>query len=256
MIDYESHQSRTQIVGRKSSGAIRALSATLAISLMLATVLPASANRAEDPEKYYRSPSSIHGKTVMIPTGSHIEGRLNNTISSKSRRGEKFSIEITSPVMANSTDVVIPSGSKIIGEVVEAIPSSKQKKQPGARKKPLGKLRTQLNTIQTPDGVSHPLMASIAGEFQSLGRGRVLPNDDIDNPNLGYVGTQASFNAVHPGLDKRANYKRGPKTVTRRDFFRDPILGVDSMGKRRLKGTPIIKSVSKKEEIDSYSTVC
>ena len=72
---------------------------TLLVALSFATgpvSNDALARPKEDPEKYYRAPGTLHGKTVLIPIGSHIEGRMNQTISSRqSKSGEKFSIEIT-----------------------------------------------------------------------------------------------------------------------------------------------------------------
>ncbi len=220
----------------------------ICIGLVLTMALGPAADaqsRQEDPEKYFRSPNTLHGKTVLIPIGSHIEGRMNKTISSKtSKQGEKFSIEITSPVLANGTDVIIPIGSKIIGEVVEAIPASKQK-HPRGTPKPSGKLRTSLTLIQTPDGMSRPLVASIAGEFLATGSGRLQPNQDLQNPSLGYAGSGASFAAVHPSMNKRNYGNQGPKVVTKRDYWQDPVLGVERYG-RSQRGTPVIRSMIKK----------
>lgn len=208
----------------------------------------ASARPKEDPDKYYKSPNSLHGKTVLIPIGSHIEGRMNQTISSrKSKRGERFSIEITSPVLANGSEVIIPIGSQIIGEVVEAIPARKVRR-PKHAPKPAGKLRIQLSMIKTPDGVTYPMIASIAGEYLASGNGRLKPNELLNTPSLGYAGSSASFSAVHPSMNKRGySAKRGPKVVKRRDYWKDPILGIDRSVKRSLKsGTPVIRSMVKK----------
>ena len=220
----------------------------ICIGLVLTMALGPAANaqsRQEDPEKYYRAPNTLHGKTVLIPIGSHIEGRMNKTISSKtSKQGEKFTIEITSPVLANGSDVIIPIGSKIIGEVVEAIPASKQK-HPRGTPKPSGKLRTSLSLLQTPDGMSRPLIASIAGEFLSTGSGRLQPNQELANPSLGYAGSGASFAAVHPSMNKRNYGNQGPKVVSKRDYWQDPVLGVDRFGHTQ-RGTPVIRSMVKK----------
>ncbi|MBX9692361.1 MAG: hypothetical protein K2Z81_08260 [Cyanobacteria bacterium] len=230
---------------RKSPDSSSTIFAALTVSLLVCA-LPAYAQKAQDMEKYYRNPTSLQGKTVLIPAGSHFEGRLNDTISSHSRQGERFTIEITSPILANSTDVIIPSGSKIIGEVVEAIPSDKQPKMPGGKYHPLGKLRTQINVLQTPDGVSHPLLATIAGEKYQIKGSTVRPNERISNPNMGYVGTDASFNAVNPAFDKKKSYRGGPKVVGRRGFFRDPVLGNEEAYGRRQSGTPLFRSMVKK----------
>lgn len=230
--------------------------------IMLAAVFagqwePAQAQQGgkpKDQEKYYHSPSSIHGKTVVIPAGSHIEGRMNETISSKTRQGQRFSIEITSPVLANSTDVLIPSGSKIIGEVVESITSGKQKVAKGMPKA-YGKLRTQLNMLTTPDGMTFPIVASIAADYTSSGRGRLTPNGELGQPGMGYVGSAASFEAVHPNQNQHGGGNRGPKVVGRKEFLRDPILGSgQGMNKGQMHGDPVIRSIRKQgREIYIYA---
>lgn len=222
----------------------------LALPLVLGIIFTGTcheseARRKEDPDKYYRSPNTLHGKTVLIPIGSHIEGRMNKTISSKkSKSGEKFSIEITSPVLANGSDVIIPIGSRIIGEVVEAIPASKQKRRKGMPK-PSGKLRTSLTILKTPDGMSRPMIASIAGEYMATNSGRISPNTELSQPSLGYAGSSASFSAVHPSMNKRNYGNRGPKVVKKRDYWKDPVLGVDRRSGMQ-RGTPIIRSMIKK----------
>lgn len=224
------------------------LSALPTLFSSLGTSSPGTAALAarpqEDPERYYRAPNSLHGKTVLIPAGSHIEGRITSTISSaRSKQGEHFTIEITSPVLANGTDVVIPVGSRIIGEVVEALPSGRQPRQKGMPK-PNGKLRTQLSMLQTPDGVSRPLIATIAGEFITSGRGVDRPNDEINEPNLGYAGSQSSFDAVHPTMGKKNQHGKGPQVIDRRQYFKDPILG--SSTNKHQRGSQVIRSMVKK----------
>jgi hypothetical protein len=214
----------------------------------------AQGGKQTDPEKFYRAPGTIHGKSVLIPMGSHFEGRMNETIGSRTRQGQKFSIEVTSPVLANAQDVIIPSGSRIIGEVVEALPSSKQRKIKG-QPKPIGKLRTQLSSLVTPDGMTYPIVATIMPEYIKSGK-YSKANRDLSTPSMGYVGSQSSFDAVHPGFDTRAGAgNRGPKVVNRREFFRDPIMGNDGgRGTGSQYGTPVIRSIVRKgNEIFIYS---
>ncbi len=223
------------------------LAVALAQSLSILCVNDAGAQMNTDPDFYYKAPSTIHGKTVVLPVGSHFEGTINDTISSTSRNGQRFSIEITSPVMSNSTDVIIPAGSKIIGEVVEALPSKAQRQVKGHYKK-LGKLRTQLKTLVTPDGMTYPLFASIQAEYTSTGiLGHLNPNRELGNPNVGYVGSQAGFSAVAPGVNNAKYPGRGPVVVDRREFLRDPIFGIDQLQSRlNSYGTPVIRSVQRK----------
>lgn len=240
---------RSLRVGCRERKLVLAMVAAISIVSGLAPQADAS-RRGRDSEHFYRSPSSIHGKTVLIPIGTHIEGRINSTLSSsKSQQGEKFTIEITSPILANNTDVIIPSGSRIAGEVVEALPANKIPHQKGDPR-PYGKLRTQITSLATPDGMNYPMVASIAGEYVAQGRGRLTLNEEIGNPGMGYVGSQASFNAVHPGVDGKGGgtyggYKTGPKVVKKKEYFKDPILGEDSR-RQNQRGMQVISSIKKK----------
>lgn len=226
------------------------------IIALTATSTPATAQKASDPEKFYRAPNTIHGKSVIIPTGAHFEGRINETISSKSTQGQRFSIEITSPILANATDVVIPAGTKIMGEVVEAIPSGKQERTKNKfnqkNPKKTGKLRTQLSSIVTPDGMTYPLIATIMYDYTKNGA-YDRPNKEIGSPNMGYVGSQTSFDAVSAGLDTRPGGNRAPKAMGKREFMRDPIMGNGGI-KSSAYGQPVIRSIVKKnKEIYIYS---
>ncbi len=226
------------------------------IIALSATSTPATAQKSSDPEKFYRAPNTIHGKSVIIPTGAHFEGRINETISSKSTQGQRFSIEITSPILANATDVVIPAGTKIMGEVVEAIPSGKQERTKNKfnqkNPKKTGKLRTQLSSIVTPDGMTYPLIATIMYDYTKNGA-YDRPNKEIGSPNMGYVGSQTSFDAVSAGLDTRPGGNRAPKAMGKREFMRDPIMGNGGI-KSSAYGQPVIRSIVKKnKEIYIYS---
>ncbi len=213
--------------------------------------LSAQAQMDMSSDKYYRAPRSMHGKQVIIPVGSHFEGRMNDTISSKTRQGQMFSIEITSPILANGTDVLIPIGTKVFGEVVEAIPSTKQRKIK-YMPKPLGKLRTQIKSIKTPDGMTYPLVASITAEFGRLGAGRMMANRELmNNPSMGYVGSQTSFDAVDPNISQRPGSP--PKVMDKQTFMRDPINGIPRFQGGAV-GTPVIRSIVRKgNEIYIYS---
>ncbi len=103
------------------------LSSGAALSIAVgAFVHPAEAQRNQSADSLYRGAHTMHGKTVIIPIGVDFEGRIDHTIgSSVSKPGERFEVEVSSPVLANGTDVLIPAGSAVIGEVVECIPSSR-----------------------------------------------------------------------------------------------------------------------------------
>jgi len=195
----------------------------IALATLLALSVTISA-QAQD----YSAPSTLHGKTLVIPRGTVFECRMDEPIGSgRSHAGEKFSLSLASPLLANGTDVLLPAGSQVLGEVVQAISSGHLKHEKG-RPKPDGKLRVQLNGLRTPDGVSYPMVASITGETFMSSSTQQTANKRI-NQNVGYVGSQASFEAVAPGSDNRrkGNSGQGPKVMTRDQVMKDPILGMD-----------------------------
>src|SRR5947207_1876547 len=56
----------------------------------------AIAQRNMNPETYYRAPSSMHGKTVVLPAGTTFEGRMDNSVGSRiSHQGERFTVTLS-----------------------------------------------------------------------------------------------------------------------------------------------------------------
>lgn len=212
----------------------------LAMSFVLAG-LPADAQgsasaqrgrRIGDPNEFYKAPSTMRGKTVLIPTGTTWEGRIDTTISSeKSHPGQNFKIVMSAPVLANGTDVVVPAGSMLIGEVVEATPANKIYRQKWESKILVrGKLRVQVSGLQTPDGTTYPLVAQVTGEVSKHHRPFKKP---LGN-GVAFIGSAASFEAVHPGMSNRSKTARrpgeGPKTISKRQLLEDELHG---LGKER-----------------------
>jgi len=210
---------------RQSHSAAHALRQVLVLTLSLAS-LPLQGAFAADKggRDYYRAPSNIAGKTLVLPIGTCFEGRIQSTIgSSASRSGESFTIEVSAPLLANGSEVLIPSGSEVIGEVAEAISSSAQPHDKGV--KPLGILRVQLSTLKLPDGMTYPLVASFAPDGGARGR-RGGGTMAARKSSVGYIGTQAGFDAVNPALQKSARSNRGKMEVLKRtEILNDPVLG-------------------------------
>ncbi len=232
-----------------------------ATSLTAMTVsLPAQAYRGElkpkddavEKENNFRAPSSYHGKAVVLPIGTNFEGRIQSTIgSSASRQGDRFSVQISAPVLANGTDVLIPSGTEIIGEVVEAVSSSSQPRDSTKRYKPLGKLRVQLMSMKMPSGVTLPLVASMSGEVQAGQRGGGAAGLTSRGSSVAYIGSQAGFDAVNPALSNKRD-RTGKLAVLGKDaILKDPILG-DS-GYNEKSGKVIRSLVKKNRDLYIYS---
>jgi len=238
---------------------VRAISTRTRITALLAALAccgqPVAAQPNANPETFYRAPSSMSGKTVILPPGTVFEGRIDKSVGSRtSHQGERFTITLSAPVLANGVDVIIPAGSQVIGEVVEAIPSNKLPHQRHTPK-PNGKLRVQLTGLKTPDGMTYPLVASIAGE--SIWAGRRMPNPALGG-SVGYMGSAASFEAVAPGMADRARRMAGraPTVVTRQMMMKDPIYGNANQAGMQRYGAPEIRSLVKRDHdlyIDSGS---
>lgn len=229
------------------------LSSTIALATSGAMQQSASAQRNQDPDAYYRAPNGLHGKTVLLPIGTTFEGRMDTTIgSAHSRAGQRFTISMATPVLANGTDVIIPAGSEIMGEVVEAISSGKLPHEKGTPK-PCGKLRVSLSGLHTPDGMNYPMVASLIGEVVRQGR-RVVSSARTAG-GVAYVGNDASFQAVAPGVEDRARgHGGGPKVQRRGDFARDPLYGFDEIdrSRERVRGAQIRSLVRKKNDLFIY----
>jgi hypothetical protein len=197
---------------------------------------PERPNRTSDPDEFYRAPSSVHGKTILVPIGTTWEGRMSSTISSAhSHPGTAFDITMSSPVMLNGTEVVVPAGSAIVGEVVEAVPASSVPRQMMQDKRLVrGKLRIQISGLRTPDGVMHPLVASVAGEVDHSDGNETDWKPPLGT-SIGYVGSSSSFEAVninraHPSRQDSNDHR--PNVVTKRDLLADPLLGAGEDGYR------------------------
>jgi hypothetical protein len=191
---------------------------------------PSRPKREYDPEQYYRAPSTMRGKTVLIPMGTVFEGKIDETISSQySHSGQRFRIVLSSPVMLNGTDVVIPVGSAVVGEVVEAMPASRVPRLLGQDKRLIkGKLRIQMDGLKTPDGVTYPLVASLAGEIPH-GSGNWNKYKTPLGTGVAYMGSAASFEGVDPSrrsftVDGRTG-RVIPKVVTKKELLKDELLG-------------------------------
>ncbi len=217
---------------------------SLAATLALLSMTPAS--HAQD----FQGASSLHGKTVVMPRGTTFEGRMDQTIGSRSRQGQPFTISMSAPVLANGTDVLIPAGSQITGEVVEAIAAGDVPHPKGM--KPTGKLRVQLSSLRTPDGITYPIVASLAGETYSHNgaNGPGTPNRNLGG-GIGYVGTQASFEAVAPGTEarRRGGGSNGLTVMTKSELMRDPIYGIDQADQQQQGGAKIRSLVKKGRDI-------
>jgi len=210
---------------RQVPAAFQSLLLPITLTLSLASQsLPSALAADKGGRDFYRAPSNIAGKTLILPIGTCFEGRIQSTIgSSASRSGERFTIEVSAPLLANGSEVLIPSGSEVIGEVAEAISSSAQPHDKGV--KPLGILRVQLSTLKLPDGMTYPLVASFApdGGARSRRSGGAMA---ARKSSVGYIGTQAGFDAVNPALQKSARSNRGKLEVLKRtEILNDPVLG-------------------------------
>jgi hypothetical protein len=181
-------------------------------------------NAQSGPNSFYRPPSALNGRILIVPAGTTLEGRIESTIgSNKSHQGEHFSMRIASPVLANSSEVIIPAGSEILGEVVEAIPASKVPHEKG-QPKATGKLRIQITSLKMPEGATYPMVASLIGE-QSSGFNRFGNSKDPDlGGGIAYAGSESNFGAVAPRAQSNRR-GRGARVLTKSEMMQDPVYG-------------------------------
>jgi len=89
-------------------------------ALILLAVMAGRQNRSvsanEQPSLFARLASPIHPATVVLPAGTKIHVRLEDTLSTEiNTSGDHFSALLDEPLVAGKTEV--PVGSRIIGEV-------------------------------------------------------------------------------------------------------------------------------------------
>ncbi len=203
---------------------------------------------------YYKSPESFSGKTIVIPAGTTFEGRIESDIGSAiSKQGQRFTISLSSPLLANGSDVLIPAGAQVLGEVVQAIPANTV---PHAKKeKPVGKLRVEITALKMPNGMTYPMVASLIGEetvsnspygYNPYGRS----SSPVRGSGVAYMGSTTGFESIAPG---KARYTRNgaPSVVTKNEMLNDPIMGRD----RDMNGekTEIRSLVKKKRNLYIYN---
>lgn len=205
------------------------VAAAFIILTMRLTICSAYAQPGVSP--YYQVPEPYAGKIVVIPAGTTFEGRIGSTIgSSVSKQGERFTITLSSPVLANGSDVLIPAGAEVMGEVVQAVPAHQVPHK--KKEKPPGQLRIQITALKMPDGMTFPMVASLVGEEtvemnRYGGYAGSIPKNPTLGSGVGYVGTQSGFHLVAPGPRTRNVYGGGNASpvVTKEQLLSDPILG-------------------------------
>lgn len=115
---------------------------------------PASDQRFVDPG-IGTAARPLKGRVVVVPAGTRFEARLSTTISSGINSiGDTVTATVSSPGVIGGY-VPIPAGSQLIGQVANAIPAERFKAGKG------GVLELIFTTLQTPDGKTYPIRASV-----------------------------------------------------------------------------------------------
>ena len=104
----------------------------------------------------------LQGRVSVVGAGTHFRASLRNTLDSgASQPGEEIQATLSQPLYANGVEVV-PAGSKINGSVTNVV--SAKHFQFGAN----GRIDIRFTSIQTPDGRTFPLSASVDTNQLSL----------------------------------------------------------------------------------------
>ncbi len=139
--------------------AIRTLFAVCAMSSLLAAQTSTSPSTSTTPTTRPRSSpqtattattsSTSTGSRVTLPSGTPIEVRVNENLSSEtSQQGTRFTGTVTSDVTdPNTNRVIIPRGADVTGRVLSATPSGRLSNS--------GELQLSLNTIRYGNAVAN-----------------------------------------------------------------------------------------------------
>ena len=146
----------------------RALSLIALLSIVAATVIPASAQRRRARPRVRRP---VVTRTVTPPIRYYTLGadqtmrvRMDNALSSKTARvGDRFSTTTVEPVYADGVEV-IPAGSKVWGRVTTV-------KRAGRRSP--GTISVNFNSIELPNRARHTISGSLSS----------LQTDDVNSDN-------------------------------------------------------------------------
>ncbi len=107
------------------------------------------------PGAYPPQGSYLQGRVAVVAAGTHFRASIINTLDSgSSQPGEQVTATLSEPLYANGQEV-IPAGSKVIGQVTNVV--SAKRFRFGAN----GRIDVRFTQIQTPDGRTFPLSASI-----------------------------------------------------------------------------------------------
>ena len=95
------------------------------------------------------------GKTVQIPSGTHVPLSLINSVSTKSSApGDRLYLETVFPILVDGR-IVIPPGSYVAGTVTEV-------RRPG-RVKGRGEFHLRFDSLTLPNGVTRDFRARLTG---------------------------------------------------------------------------------------------
>ena len=143
----------------RTNTARRAFSFIATLALVIATVIPATAQRRRRPV-IRRTTRTTRTTTVETPalryftlgTDTTMRVRLDNELTSRTARvGDTFSTTVTEPVYAEGVEVV-PVGSKVWGRVATV--------NRAGRRTP-GNISVRFTSLQTPNGARHLINGSL-----------------------------------------------------------------------------------------------
>jgi hypothetical protein len=147
----------------------RALSLIALLSIVAATIIPASAQTRRRPRRPVRRPAAT--RTVTPPVRYYTLGtdqtmrvRMDSQLSSQTARvGDRFSTTTVDPVYADGVEV-IPAGSKVWGRVTTV--KRAERRSPGT-------ISVNFNTVELPNRVRHTINGSLSS----------LQADDVNADN-------------------------------------------------------------------------
>jgi len=143
--------------------------------------------------------TSVPGSANMVPEGTEIRVRLNDSLSTRSTAVDTpFQGRVMFDVMNNNGSIIIPTGSTLRGHVVQV--------SQGHHFGPAATLRLQPETVILPDGTAYHLYAQVissgAPGTRTGSEGGIQPTSHVVKKTVEYgvgVGTGALVGAELAG---------------------------------------------------------
>ncbi len=164
--------------------------------------------------------ASSYARAVTIPSGTQLQARLTDEVSSQKSSGQSISAVVTVPVIVNG-QLVMSSGAKLSGKTSDAVTG---KNATDSDAEQIAKLRIAFTSIQPRDGKSQ----SISCKLTEVDNAR----ESVDEAGLvtGITPSQTYTALMNKGIGKLADRYPGLSEIlggAKKDFVKDADPAID-----------------------------